>query len=125
MARTVLIVDDSPTIRRITRFFLKDEGFELVEAEDGLGALGLVRSRPVDLIIADLQMPNLSGMDLLRELRSGTEARLRDLPVVLLTMQSDPGVRASALAAGASAFLSKPVEPKTLVETVLAALEGR
>lgn len=84
----------------------------------------MVRSRPVDLIIADLQMPNVSGMELLQTLRASPNPRLRSLPVVLLTMQQDPEVMAAALAAGANAFLSKPTQPAKLAAAVRDALRG-
>ena len=117
-APTILIVDDSPTIRRLARAFLADLGFTFIEAADGLLALAVVRVQPVDLVVADLRMPNLDGMGLLKAIRADLDEKLKHVPVVLLTMESDQAVAHAALDAGASAFLTKPVTPEALREVV-------
>lgn len=118
MKPTILVVDDSPTFRRLIRFFLSGLPLEVVEAEDGLRALGYARVGNVALVIADLEMPNLDGMGLLRALRASENEALRRVPLVLLTMQTDPEVARQALAAGANKFLSKPVKPDALQQVV-------
>ena len=118
MKPTILVVDDSPTFRRLVRFFLSGLPLEVVEAEDGLRALGYARVGNVALVVADLEMPNLDGMGLLRALRASENEALRRVPLVLLTMQTDPEVARQALAAGANKFLSKPVKPDALQQVV-------
>ena len=118
MKPTILVVDDSPTFRRLVRFFLSGLPLEVVEAEDGLRALGYARVGNVALVVADLEMPNLDGMGLLRALRASDNEALRRVPLVLLTMQTDPEVARQALAAGANKFLSKPVKPDALQQVV-------
>lgn len=118
MKPTILVVDDSPTFRRLVRFFLSGLPVDVMEAEDGLRALGYARVGNVALVVADLEMPNLDGMGLLRALRASENEALRRVPLVLLTMQTDPEVARQALAAGANRFLSKPVKPDALQQVV-------
>ncbi len=109
--KTILVVDDSPTIRQLMRIYLMKLKVEIVEATDGQDALEKLRSQPVALIFSDVQMPKMDGFALLEAVR----AEFGSLPFVMLTMQQDQGLRMKALAAGASALLDKPAKPEALL----------
>ena len=118
---TVLIVDDSPTIRRMVRVSLEFlPGMNFREASSGLAAIESLVVAPVDLVVLDLNMPDMHGIDVLKFVRA--QAAFATLPVVVLTTRSDEGSRHAALAAGASLFLTKPFSPGTLAHDVCALL---
>ncbi|MFA5515368.1 MAG: response regulator [Desulfuromonadales bacterium] len=119
MSHKIMVVDDSPFLRQIVKFTLQGAGFEVLEAVDGLDALRKLTYECVHLLIADINMPNIDGMELLRELRKSKEG----LPVLLLSSESDPGLQEKGLAAGAAAWLVKPVQPEQLVMQVKSLLE--
>ena len=114
---TILIVDDSPTIRRMVRVSLEGlPGLTFREARNGLEAIeGLVVS-PVDLIVLDLNMPDMHGLDVLKFVRA--QSSFKTLPVVVLTTRGDEQSRHAALAAGATLFLTKPFSPEALARDV-------
>ena len=124
---TVLIADDSPTIRGFARLALRGlPEVLLLDAEDGVQALALLRQHPVALALIDVNMPNLDGLGVLRALRQDPEPLLRALPVLLLTAERSEQLRADCLAAGAkgfTGFLDKPLrlaDLKARVEELLA-----
>ena len=115
---TVLICDDEPSLRELIRISL-DGPYEFVEADDGEQSLELVRSVRPDVVILDMMMPRLSGLEVLSEMRQ--EEDLADTRVIVLTAQ--PGTREQALRAGADIVMVKPFEPEQIaaaVEEVLA-----
>ena len=118
MPRTVLIVDDSPTIRGFARIFLKPLQIEVKEAEDGAQALAMVRASPPALAIVDVNMPGMDGLAFTREVRSDARAEIATLPVVLLTGDRTAELREKCRAAGASDFLGKPLNGPELQELV-------
>ena len=125
MAKSILIVDDSRTTRRLVGLYLKSEGYALVQAENGLEALEKLAQGPVDLIITNMNMPHMDGVALTRSLKQ--DKALRSIPVVMLTTEAGEQERQSGLAAGVSAYLIKPVAQARLaqeVRRVLAAGEG-
>jgi two-component system chemotaxis response regulator CheY len=109
LPRTVLIVDDSPTIRSFAKIFLKQLQLEVVEAEDGAQALALVRENLPLLAIVDVNMPGMDGLTFTRELRADPRPELASLPVVLLTGDRSEQLRQQGVEAGASEFLGKPI----------------
>ncbi|HET7787136.1 MAG TPA: response regulator [Myxococcales bacterium] len=110
MPRTVLIVDDSPTIRGFARLFLKALPVEVAEAEEGRQALEIVR-RSVPLVaIVDVNMPGMDGLSFTRELRADARPEVANLPVVLLTGEAGAEIEQQGRAAGASGFLGKPLK---------------
>lgn len=110
-------MDDSPTVREIIKIYLmKRRDLEFIEADDGVRGLRLARLMPVSLIITDIKMPAMDGITFLTHLRADSNERLRKVPVVMVTGQSDPALAQQATAAGASAFLTKPVTPQALQE---------
>jgi len=121
MRARILIVDDHPTMREAMRLVLDGEGFTVDEAADGARALELVaRDRP-DLVLLDLNMPGISGPDLLEALKASRVTS--GIPVVVVTAEEEEGRRA-AMQAGAEDYLTKPFSPHALVRTVEQVLEG-
>lgn len=112
----VLVVDDSRLMRVAARKILKTD-FEIVEAEDGEIAWDtLQENHDIDLVMSDLSMPNLDGLGLLKKIRQSGDIRLKDLPVIIVTgAEDDNGSKESALAAGASDFITKPFESVQLL----------
>ncbi len=123
MPKTILTVDDASTIRKMVAFTLKAAGHEVLEAGDGLEALKVVATRPVDAIISDINMPNLDGIELTRRLRA-MPATART-PVVLLTTESDAEKKAQGRAAGATGWIVKPFNQEQLLAIVEKVLASR
>lgn len=112
--KVVLVVDDSPTIRRMVKVALADVGQRFVEAGTGLEAIEKLSLEPVDLIVLDLNMPDMHGIEVLKFVRR--HPTYRTLPVIVLTTRGDDASRDLALAAGATAYLTKPFSPAALAE---------
>lgn len=112
----ILIVDDEPSIRSLVRDVLELEGHEILEAPDGPSALALVDSDDPDLMVLDIMMPGMSGLDVLRTLRR--EHSGSDLPIILLTAAADDDTTWAGWTAGASVFLPKPFDPNHLLDWV-------
>ena len=118
---TILIVDDSPTIRRMVRASLEVlPRMSFREAPTGLEAIESLVVTPADLMVLDLNMPDMHGLDVLKFVRA--QDSLRSLPVVVLTTRGDEASRRAALAAGATLFLTKPFSPAGLAHDVSALL---
>ena len=114
----ILVVDDDPHIRELVRVFLRNEGFDVYEAADGLEALARLESVKADLVIVDVLMPRLDGWELTRQLREGG-----DLPVLLLTAKGETSQKIKGFQLGADDYLVKPFEPLELVARVKALLK--
>jgi two-component system chemotaxis response regulator CheY len=113
----ILIVDDSPTIRKMVRASLRPlASFDFVEAANGIDAIEQVAIGPVALLILDLNMPDMHGVDVLKFLRRHPSSR--EVPVVVLTTRGDDASREAAMAAGATQYLTKPFVPQNLLATV-------
>jgi two-component system, chemotaxis family, chemotaxis protein CheY len=121
---TILVVDDSPTIRRMVRVALGAlDGVTFSEAGSGLRAIEMLGMEPVQMVVLDLNMPDMHGLEVIHFLRS--HARYRDLPVIVLTTRGDETSRQAALDAGASAYLTKPFLPSALLASVRELLDAR
>jgi two-component system chemotaxis response regulator CheY len=116
MAKTVLTVDDAATMRKMISFTLKGAGHEVLEAGDGVEALNLLKGRTVDLVISDVNMPNMDGISLIRSLRA--LPGFARVPVLLLTTESSPEKKAEGKAAGATGWIVKPFQPEQLLAVV-------
>lgn len=110
MPPTVLIVDDSPTIRGIAKIFLKPLSVEVMEAEEGSKALEMVRASVPAVAIVDVNMPGMDGLTFLRELRGDARPEIARLPVVLLTGDRSEETRRKGREAGATDFIEKPIK---------------
>jgi len=106
--KTVLIVDDAPDIVTLLMRALDGEGFRLLSAEDGESALQIARAERPDLILLDWILPGRDGLEVCRALRAESDPKLRDVPVVLITAQTEPEHIAAGFAAGATDYLTKP-----------------
>ncbi len=110
-----LVVDDFSTMRRIVRNLLKELGFSNVqEAEDGVQALNMLRKDKYDFVVSDWNMPNMTGIDLLRNIRG--DAELKHLPVLMVTAEAKKENIIEAAQAGASGYIVKPFTATTLDE---------
>ncbi len=116
MPKTVLIVDDSATIRQMVSFTLKVAGFSVVEAGDGQEGLERLAAQHMDLVITDLNMPRLDGIGLIRALRARPESRFT--PVLMLTTESQESKRQEGRAAGATGWMVKPFHPDKLIAVI-------
>ncbi len=114
--RRVLIADDEFNIRNILDFSLHAEGLDVIEAENGEQALELAARELPDLIILDVMMPGLSGVETCRRLKA--DARTADIPVILLTARSGKDDRQEGMDAGAAGYITKPFSPHKVVDAV-------
>jgi len=111
----ILVVDDFSTMRRIVRNLLKELGFTNVdEAEDGIAALAKLRNTSFDFVVSDWNMPNMTGIELLRQIRSDNQ--LKHLPVLMVTAEAKKENIIEAAQAGASGYVVKPFTAATLDE---------
>ncbi len=116
MPKTIMTVDDAATMRKMIVFTLAAAGYQLIEAEDGAAALRQLRDRPVDLVITDVNMPNMDGLELTRQLR--TLGHFQKTPILLLTTESDPEMKSRGRAAGATGWIVKPFKQEQLLAVV-------
>jgi DNA-binding response OmpR family regulator len=116
----VLLADDDAQMRRLIRTVLEREGFRVIEAADGLDTLEAVETQAIDLILLDHDMPRLTGLGVLEELRAHVVTS--SLPVIMLTARTDD-TETQALELGAQDYLTKPVQPRSLVARVRAVLK--
>jgi two-component system chemotaxis response regulator CheY len=113
----ILVVDDFPTMRRIVRALLSELGYtNIVEAEDGQDALGVLHSQPVDFVITDWNMPRMQGIDMLRAIRS--DAKLASIPVLMITAEAKREQILAAAQAGVNGYVVKPFTAVTLKEKI-------
>ena len=112
--KNVLIVDDSATMRRMVLASLRSLSVCFHEASNGLEAIERLALGPIDLMVLDLNMPDMHGMEVLQFARS--HAAFRSIPIIVLTTRGDEEIRGAALAAGASFYLTKPYDPCLLAE---------
>ncbi|MCL6735218.1 response regulator transcription factor [Streptomyces neyagawaensis] len=119
MAR-VLVADDDADIRDLVAFKLTQSGHQVTAVEDGMTALRVLRERPPDLVLLDIRMPGISGLDVCRELRAAEETS--SLPVILITARSQEGDVELGFSAGADDYIVKPFSPRELSSRVNAVL---
>lgn len=113
---TILTVDDSASMRQMVSFTLKASGYNVLEAFDGADALVKARANKVDLVLSDINMPNMNGIELLKALRA--EAQYRFTPILLLTTESGMDRKMEGKQAGATGWLVKPFNPTQLLATI-------
>lgn len=114
--KSVLTVDDSPSIRQMIRLTLGPAGYNVLEAGNGAEGLSKAKSAQVDMVVTDLNMPVMDGLGLIRELRS--LPAYRGVPIVFLTTESDDGLKQQAKAAGATGWITKPFRQEQLLMIV-------
>ena len=116
MAKTILAVDDSGSLRQMVTFSLSAAGYDVVEAVDGQDGLNKARARTVDLVLTDQNMPTMDGLTLIRALRKLDS--YSKVPILMLTTESSDEMKAQGRAAGANGWLVKPFDPKKLIAVV-------
>ncbi len=116
MTATILTVDDSASMRQMVSFTLKRAGYTVVEAADGAEALNYARGKAVDLVLTDVNMPNMDGISLVRELRQLHAYKF--VPMLVLTTESGQDKKLLGKAAGATGWLVKPFNPEKLLATI-------
>lgn len=116
MKDAVLIVDDEPSTRHMLRLFLDLFNFTIFEAEDGLDALDKIHAYRPDIVILDVMMPRMDGIEACKRLRSDPSTAV--LPVIMLSGKTQPAAIEEGLLAGANRYLTKPIAPMDLVEAI-------
>ena len=113
MSKTILAADDSVSMRQLVSFTLRNAGYNVVEAVDGQDALAKIAASAPQMLITDLNMPNVDGLELIRQVRA--LPHFRYIPIVMLTTESDGAKKQAGRAAGASGWIVKPFRPEQLV----------
>jgi len=116
MAKTVLTVDDSASIRQMVSFTLKNSGYEVIEAADGMDGLEKAKKQSVQLVLTDQNMPRMDGLTLIKTLRELPQ--YKSVPILMLTTESSDAMKSQGRAAGATGWLVKPFDPQKLIEVV-------
>ncbi|MCX7194084.1 MAG: response regulator [Proteobacteria bacterium] len=116
MAKTVLSVDDSGSIRQMVSFTLKSAGYTVIEAVDGQDGLDKAKQKTVDLVLTDQNMPRMDGLTLIKSLRAMPS--YRSVPILMLTTESGDVMKSQGKAAGATGWIVKPFDPQKLLEVV-------
>ncbi len=119
--KSILLADDSRSIRQLVSCHLRDAGYEVIEAENGQHGIELAKGKKLDLVLTDLNMPVLDGYGLTRGIRTLPEHRTT--PILFVTTESKPERKAMGKEAGANGWITKPVEPSRLLEVVAHVLE--
>ena len=119
----LLIVEDNLVNLELMTYLLAAAGFDVSAVDSGLAALAALRERPVDLVVCDVQMPGMDGVQLLRELRAHEDTSR--LPVIAVTAAAMVGDRERFLAAGFDGYLAKPIDPQIFAEQVATFLPAR
>ncbi len=113
MTASILTVDDSASLRMAIRIALTGAGYAVTEAADGAEGLAKATATRFDLIVTDLNMPNMDGLEMIRALRQ--QPAQAGVPIIFLTTESDDSMKAQAKAAGATGWLVKPFQPEQLI----------
>jgi len=116
MKKVILVADDSPTIRKFVSISLKVKGYEIIQVADGMQALEVLPSEPVDLVITDLNMPNVDGFELIKTIRSNED--YRELPIIILSSLSGNEEIEKGIQCGANSYLLKPFDSKRVLYEV-------
>jgi two-component system, chemotaxis family, chemotaxis protein CheY len=116
MSKSIMVVDDSGSFRTVVKLALQKAGYEVVEAVDGKDASDKLDGRKLNLIVCDVNMPNMDGLSFLKHVK--TTAAYKFTPVIMLTTESQEAKKAEGRAAGARAWITKPFQPSQLVDAV-------
>lgn len=116
MAKTVLIVDDSASLRQVVTIALKGAGYDVIEGCDGKDALSKLTGQKVHLIISDVNMPNMDGITFVKEVKKLSNYKFT--PIIMLTTESQESKKAEGQEAGAKAWVVKPFKPETMLLAV-------
>ena len=116
MSKTVLIVDDSASMRQLVSFALKDAGYDVIDAVNGRDALGKLNGTKIEMVLTDLNMPEMDGIEFIKQFRGSSGFRFT--PLVMLTTESQESKKQEGKQAGASGWIVKPFTPEQLIDVV-------
>ncbi len=116
MGKTILVVDDSASLRQVVNLTLQSAGYEVVEACDGRDALAKLDGKKFHLIISDVNMPNMDGISLLKEVKKHPSYKFT--PIIMLTTEAGENKKQEGQAAGAKAWVVKPFQPQQMLAAV-------
>jgi two-component system, chemotaxis family, chemotaxis protein CheY len=116
MSKVIMTVDDSASIRQMVRFTLTQAGYTAVEAVDGADAVAKLSQSPVDMVITDLNMPKMDGVELIRQVRA--MQKLKFIPILMLTTENKDTKKQEGKAAGATGWIVKPFNATQLIEVI-------
>ena len=116
MEQTIMVVDDSTSVRKMVAFTLENAGYKVLEAENGRDALEKLNGAPINMFIVDLNMPHVNGFELTRSVRAMNEYKFT--PIVILTTESLDSKKKEGKAAGATGWITKPFKPDQLIGVV-------
>jgi two-component system, chemotaxis family, chemotaxis protein CheY len=116
MSKTIITVDDSASVRQMVSFTLKEAGYDVIEACDGKDALSKISNSPLHLIVTDLNMPNMDGIELIKNVRSNPAHKF--VPIIMLTTESQETKKMEGKAAGATGWIIKPFKPEQLLAVI-------
>ncbi len=120
--KKILLVEDNPVNRRLAEFLLRSQGYQVRVATNAQEAFDDIKAERPDLILMDVQLPGMDGLEATRKLKE--EPATRDIPVVAVTSYAMKGDREKALAAGCAAYITKPIDKDTFVREVATVLGG-
>ncbi len=116
MSKIIMTVDDSSSIRQMVSFTLKQEGYEVLEAVNGQDALVKLSDKTINMMITDLNMPNMDGIELIKNVR--TQSQYKFMPIIMLTTESHDSKKKEGKAAGATGWIVKPFKPDQLIAVI-------
>jgi len=116
VAKTIMVVDDSASLRQVVAIALKGAGYDVIEGSDGRDALAKLDGRKVHLIVSDVNMPNMDGIELVKAVKANPGYRFT--PVIMLTTENQQARMMEGKAAGAKAWIVKPFRPPELIDAV-------
>ncbi|MBU1101823.1 MAG: response regulator [Bacteroidetes bacterium] len=116
MSKTIMTVDDSASVRQMVSFTLKEAGYDVIEACDGKDALSKINVKDLNLIVTDLNMPNMDGIELIKNVRSNPKYKFT--PIIMLTTESQGEKKMEGKSAGATGWIVKPFQPAQLISVI-------
>jgi len=116
MLKKVMTVDDSPTVLKVLNIALTGAGYQVVEANDGQEAINKLTETDVDLLVTDLNMPHMDGVELIKQVRQKPGNRF--MPIIMLTAEAQCEMKAAGKKAGASGWITKPFRPEQLLSVI-------
>ncbi len=114
--KTILFVDDSPSIRTLVRMILEEAGYHVLISEDGQDALQHFNGKTINLLITDLHMPRMNGIELIKAIRK--LSKYRYIPILFLTTETKSEMKKEAKAAGATGWITKPFDKENFIKTI-------
>ena len=116
MAKTIMIVDDSPSLRQVVNIALKGAGYDVIEACDGKDAIGKLDGKKINLIISDVNMPVMGGIEMVKQIKQMSQYKFT--PIIMLTTETEDGKKQAGKEAGVKAWVVKPFKPDQMLDAV-------